>query len=48
MSGRLRAEGQKTFSDLQKDIEARCRGYVEFAAKQCQVQAYATGDTGEY
>ena len=37
MFTRLRAEGEKVFSELEKDIEARCRGYVEFAGQQCQV-----------
>ena len=37
MFPRLRAEGEKVFSELEKDIEARCRGYVEFAGQQCQV-----------
>jgi hypothetical protein len=34
---RLRAEGERVFAEIQKDIEARCRGYVEYAAQQCQV-----------
>ena len=37
---RLKAEGQKAFAELQKDIEARCRAYVEFGAKQCMVSRY--------
>ena len=35
---RLRREAEQQFRNLGQDIEARCRGYVEYAATDCRAR----------